>query len=204
MTLQTPFRVAPPNLPSVPMEYSGTYQNQLNNILRLFFSQISSAIDLPNPFGSFYASTSQANAGANVVQAVKFDTTLQSYNIGFTGKASNPSSRIYVSDTAVYAINCTVQPDQTAGNPQITIWIAVNGITVDGTGFISTADQHTTSRVFIRQLKNGDYVELYWSPSNNNAYLHAYAAAGSVPLIPSAALSLFHVSHNPSTGLIGT
>jgi len=32
--------VAPPNLPVAPKEYSNMYQNQLNNILRLFFSQL--------------------------------------------------------------------------------------------------------------------------------------------------------------------
>jgi hypothetical protein len=46
--------VAPPNLPVAPKEYSSTYQEQLNNVLRLFFSRL-------NTPGSVGASTLNLN-----------------------------------------------------------------------------------------------------------------------------------------------
>jgi hypothetical protein len=46
--------VAPPNLPRAPKEYNNIYQDQLNNILRLFFSQL-------NTPGSVGASTLNLN-----------------------------------------------------------------------------------------------------------------------------------------------
>jgi hypothetical protein len=38
--------VAPPSLPLAPNEYERRYQDQLNNVLRLFFSQISNPGDM--------------------------------------------------------------------------------------------------------------------------------------------------------------
>ena len=38
--------VTPPNLPLAPSEYERRYQDQLNNILRLFFNQLSNPGDM--------------------------------------------------------------------------------------------------------------------------------------------------------------
>ena len=38
--------VAPPNLPLAPAEYERRYQDQLNNILRLFFNQLNNPGDI--------------------------------------------------------------------------------------------------------------------------------------------------------------
>jgi hypothetical protein len=38
--------VTPPNLPLAPEEYDRRYQDQLNNILRLFFSQLNNPGDI--------------------------------------------------------------------------------------------------------------------------------------------------------------
>jgi hypothetical protein len=38
--------VTPPNLPLAPNEYERRYQDQLNNILRLFFNQLSNPGDM--------------------------------------------------------------------------------------------------------------------------------------------------------------
>jgi hypothetical protein len=38
--------VTPPNLPLAPFEYERRYQDQLNNILRLFFNQLSNPGDM--------------------------------------------------------------------------------------------------------------------------------------------------------------
>lgn len=39
--------VTPPNLPLAPMDYQSQYQEQFNNILRLFFNQLTN----PGPLG---------------------------------------------------------------------------------------------------------------------------------------------------------
>jgi hypothetical protein len=40
--------VTPPNLPLAPAEYASQYQEQLNNVLRLFFNQLTN----PGPVGA--------------------------------------------------------------------------------------------------------------------------------------------------------
>jgi hypothetical protein len=56
----------PPNLPLAPAEYERRYQDQLNNILRLFFNQIS------NP-GNIGGATLNLNVGTLPTSA-DFDT----------------------------------------------------------------------------------------------------------------------------------
>jgi hypothetical protein len=55
-----------PNLPIAPVEYSRAYQDQLNNVLRLYFSQ------LDNPGIS---SGSAERTGNTVTAALNFSTT---------------------------------------------------------------------------------------------------------------------------------
>ena len=53
-----------PNLPIAPVEYSQQYQDQLNNVLRLYFAQ------LDNPGAS--AASTQRNGGKVVAAALNF------------------------------------------------------------------------------------------------------------------------------------
>ena len=52
-----------PNLPIAPVEYSQQYQDQLNNVLRLYFSQL----DNPGP-----SSASTQRTGGKVISAFNF------------------------------------------------------------------------------------------------------------------------------------
>jgi hypothetical protein len=56
-----------PNLPTAPAEYSSRYQDQLNNVLRLYFAQ------LDNP-GPSVMSTQKTNA--RIISALNFSTLL--------------------------------------------------------------------------------------------------------------------------------
>lgn len=53
-----------PNLPIAPVEYSQQYQDQLNNVLRLYFAQ------LDNPGAS--AASTQRNGGKVIAAALSF------------------------------------------------------------------------------------------------------------------------------------
>jgi hypothetical protein len=56
-----------PNLPIAPVEYSQQYQDQLNNVLRLYFSQI----DNPGP-SSAATQRPQKNGQTYIVAAMNF------------------------------------------------------------------------------------------------------------------------------------
>jgi hypothetical protein len=56
-----------PNLPIAPVEYSQQYQDQLNNVLRLYFSQL----DNPGPSAASTQRT-QKNGQTRVISALNF------------------------------------------------------------------------------------------------------------------------------------
>ena len=74
----------PPGLPLAPVAYEQRYIDQLNNILRLYFNQISSSLGTMvrssggelavYPYGAFQDTTIQT-APANTAQVIRFDTT---------------------------------------------------------------------------------------------------------------------------------
>ena len=56
-----------PNLPLAPTQYSAQYQDQLNNVLRLYFSQL----DNPGP-----SSMSTQTNGTDIIAALNFSVSI--------------------------------------------------------------------------------------------------------------------------------
>ena len=57
-----------PNLPIAPVEYSQQYQDQLNNVLRLYFTQL----DNPGPSAMATQRNTPATGNATVISALNF------------------------------------------------------------------------------------------------------------------------------------
>jgi len=57
-----------PNLPIAPVEYSQQYQDQLNNVLRLYFSQL----DNPGPSAMATQRNTSAAGNVTVIAALNF------------------------------------------------------------------------------------------------------------------------------------
>ena len=57
-----------PNLPIAPVEYSQQYQDQLNNVLRLYFTQL----DNPGPSAMSTQRNTPATGNATVISALNF------------------------------------------------------------------------------------------------------------------------------------
>jgi len=57
-----------PNLPIAPVEYSQQYQDQLNNVLRLYFAQL----DNPGPSAMATQRNTPATGNATVISALNF------------------------------------------------------------------------------------------------------------------------------------
>jgi hypothetical protein len=64
-----------PNLPIAPVEYSQQYQDQLNNVLRLYFAQL----DNPGPSAAATQRT-QKNGQTQVISALNFSQANASGN----------------------------------------------------------------------------------------------------------------------------
>jgi hypothetical protein len=190
--------VVPPNLPVAPAAYEQRYQDQLLNVLRLFFNRITSKINAPVPHGSFYDTTTQTNPVANAVNLMKVNSVYDAGD-GTQYAVKKDTTRIYITQTGVYNIAFSAQLDKTGGGASaVYIWIRVNGQNVSNSATKVVIDGPNSEIVaawnWVLTLGEGDYIELAWESSDTNVILAAVAASGNVPEIPSVILTVTYVS----------
>lgn len=190
--------VVPPNLPDATTEYERRYQDQLLNVLRLFFSRLTNKVNAPLPHGSFYDTTTQTNPVANAVNLMKVNSVYDS-DAGLQYAVKKDTSKIYITQTGVYNVQFSAQLDNLGGgNTAVYIWIRINGQNVPhsaGKVVISGPnDEKIAAWNWVLTLAAGDYFEIAWeSPSVDTVLLHV-AATATVPEIPSVIITVTWVS----------
>jgi hypothetical protein len=204
----------PPNLPYAPQEWTPTYQEQLNNVLRLYFNRLSNVTKnllgpeggqfINMPFGSFYDTTDQTAASTTTAYAVTLNTTALSNNVSLVD-----STKITFATDGVYNIQFSIQLSNNDNATQdIDIWFRKNGVDIDNSNSRfglaprkSAGDPYHVigSLNFVDSFVADDYVELYWRTSSTNAYIEYYSAPSSPtrPAIPSVILTATFVSSVP-------
>ena len=190
--------VTPPNLPVAPTAYEARYQDQLLNILRLFFNRITTKINAPTPHGSFYDTTTQTNPVATAVKLMKINSVYDAQD-GTQYAVKKDTNRVYITQTGVYNIQFSAQLDNVGGgNTEIYIWIRVNGQNVPYSAskvvIAGPNDEKVAAWNWVLTLKAGDYIEIAWeSPSTDTILLHI-PASGNIPEVPSVILTVTWVS----------
>ena len=142
-----------PNLPLATKDYESLYQEQFNNVLRLYFNQLDNALSallsniggayLQFPNGAFYqdgstlltaAMTNVSTAAIQVTSTADFVLTSGGLIIGteiitYTGKTATTFTGItrgaYGSTKAAHSIGATVTEAQTLSSPTVAAPIAV-------------------------------------------------------------------------------
>ena len=190
--------VVPPNLPVAPVDYQQRYQDQFANVLRLFFTRLTSKVNAPVPHGSFYDTTTQTNPVASAVNLMSLNSVYGSNNDTQYAIKKN-TDRIYITQTGVYNIAFSAQLDKTGGGADnVFIWIRVNGqnvahsaskIVINGPN-----DEVVAAWNWVLTLANKDYIELAWQSPDTQVVLLAVAATGNIPEIPSVILTVTWVS----------
>jgi hypothetical protein len=202
--------VSPPRLPAAPVEYSQRYGDDLTNILRLFFNQLSNGLAaLLAPEGGKYINnvyaaiqrTTSKSFTANTATQITFDQ-----NDYINGATNDGTDGIAVNQDGIYNYQFSVQLKNT--DTQIHsawIWLRVNNVDVLGTGskFDVTSSHGGTPGYniaacnFFVELQAGDTVEM-WAASSNTAVTFDAAAAQTspfpMPAIPSVVATLTFVS----------
>lgn len=204
----------PPNLPYAPQEWNPTYQEQLNNVLRLYFNRLSNVTKnllgpeggqfINMPFGSFYDTTDQTAASTTTAYAVTLNTTALSNNVSLVD-----STKITFATDGVYNIQFSIQlANNDNATQDIDIWFKKNGVDIENSNSRfglaprkSAGDPYHVigSLNFVDSFVADDYVELYWRTSSTNAYIEYYSAPSSPtrPAIPSVILTATFVSSVP-------
>lgn len=198
--------VAPPNLPTAPVEYQQRYQDQFSNVLRLFFNTVANNVNAPRPFGSFYDTTTQTNPVANTVNLMKVNSTYDSGN-GANFSIQKDTNKIFIGEDGVYNIQFSAQLDKTGGGASaVYIWIRVNGVSVPYSASKVVIDGPNAEVIaawnWMLLFKAGDYFELAWESSDTNVILAAVAASGNIPEIPSVIITAQWVSNIPASAPI--
>lgn len=190
--------VVPPNLPVAPFAYEQRYQDQFANVLRLFFTRLTSKVNAPVPHGSFYDTTTQTNPVANTVNLMAFNSV---YNTGGGTQYAiqKDTTRVYITQSGVYNIAFSAQLDKTGGGASdVFIWIRINGENVAYSATKMVIDGPNNEVVaawnWVLTLAEGDYIELAWQSPDINVILLAAPASGNIPEIPSVILTVSWVS----------
>jgi hypothetical protein len=143
-------------------------------------------------FGSFYDTTDQTAAVINTAYGMTFDTT----DLSFGVTRGSPTSRIYVDRANIYNIQFSAQVINTSGGGahRVWIWLRKNGTDVPQSATVIRIQGNNTENVaawnFLLQMNAGDYFELMWEVDDTGVQLHADAATGVHPAIPSIILTV--------------
>ena len=198
-------RVEPPALPLAPEEYQRPYQDQSNNVLRLFFNRLIGLVReiistedggkfLYFPRGLFYSTTDQTAAVVNTGYPVEFENTYLGNGVSIVD-----DTEITVSADGVYNFQVTLQTAHTnSADVQILTWINKNGTDVPYGGQQQTIKGNANQPVFWNfsiDLTAGQYIEMYWSTGSTSLSLDSTAPTSPHPGIPSTVVAVSFVSN---------
>jgi hypothetical protein len=188
--------VVAPNLPLAPSQYEMRYQDQLNNVLRLYFTQITNRINTPIAHASYYDTTTQTNPVADTVNVFSFNSVISEFGL----TRGVPQTKIYVSQTGVYNFQFSFQLDVVGGgNAEVYIWPRINGVNVPDSASKVVIDGPNAELVpawnFLLVMEANDYFELAWQSPDTDVVAPYVAPTGNIPGIPSVILTVTWISN---------
>jgi hypothetical protein len=205
-------RVAAPNLPLATSQYSREYQDQLNNVLRLYFNRLQniltqlqtsgeldpSTANFPN--GLFFNTASQTLAAINTGYPITFNATYLHNNVDLQ-PLSTSKIEVLVGGVYNFQLSCQLKSTNSSGK-DVQIWIKRGTTTIGYSAHkytIEGSDNHmNVSWNFDIDLAANEYIEMYWGADNTNVVMEAIAAAAPYPAAASAVLAVNFVARLPS------
>lgn len=198
-----------PNLPLAPETPDRLYLDQLNNVLRLYFNQMSSTLAsvagvnggqyVECPVGLFFNTADQTFVATNTAYPVVYN---QTYLNNAVALQAGSTSKIEVSISGVYNFQYTGQLVSASSSAKtIFLWIKRNGVTI---GYSTRADTVAVNNgytginySFDIDLAAGEYLELEAAVTDTALSLEATAATSPHPGIPSSVMSVNYIGPLP-------
>jgi hypothetical protein len=202
--LNTVVQVIPPALPQSPAEYAPQYQNQFNNVLRLYFTTLNNAvnsvIDINNgaaalyaPHGSFYSVVDQTAATIDTATKVSFGVTSFSEGVTITS-----GTRLTIKYKGVWSFLLTLQLCGTTTTGRAVVWLKQNGVSVPYSSQAYSAVAEGNKQLVYNHYLScevGDVIEVEWATDNVDLILEATSPSAPYPGIPSAKIVVGFVSN---------
>ena len=200
-----------PALTQPGMAYNKGVFDQLNNTIRLFFTQVANIanavigtagarfVDTPN--GLFWDDDDQPLDTINVGQPVRFNQTYLDSGMSINGSTT---SEITVEFPGIYNFQFTGQVRSNSGSSKIVyVWIARNGTAIGYTtreySVTGSGKELEIAWNFSMDLQAGQHIQIMWTGNDIDLSLDAVAATSPHPGIPSAVVTVTYVSPLPET-----
>ena len=209
--MTTPLKTLPlrppkaPNLPVAPVEYTQQYQDQILNVLRLYFNQIDNfAAPLSTGAGGTYINFPYAAISSSVTQTATTNTaTLLTFNTndflnGFTVASGTNITPAYA---GLYNLQFSVQLQSLSNATEdVFIWLrqytaktATLADIVGSTGLVGMLPRKSAGNPshdikgwnYFVSLAVGDYLQIVWSTTDGTNVTIPYYAASGTPTKPS-------------------
>lgn len=203
-------QVAPPALPLAREQYDRPYQDQLNNVLRLYFRQLNTTVNsLVGDTGGRFLQTPYAAVQRTTDKTFTANTATQitfNQNDYLNGCTNDGTDGITVNYNGLYNYQFSIQFANTAAATHTAwVWLRKNGVDIPGTGSkFDAPPKHGSSDGYLIAACNfyvdlvaGDTIEMWAAVEDTAVYMEAYAAQVSpfaMPAIPSVVATLSFVS----------
>lgn len=209
-------KIAAPNLPLAQPEYGRQYQDQLNNVLRLYFNLLDSSVNnvigtdggvfLQNPHALLMSDQDQTSGGTTVANTVTYNTPAieQSVEVRNGGE-------IWFKSAGQYLVTFSLQVSNRDNAEHLfEVWAAYNGTNypLSNTRFDIPERKNVTqwghaapaiSGIFTVTDPAADYLSIKWWSDSTLVFLESYPEGTSPvrPAIPSVILTVNFVSRLP-------
>lgn len=200
-------KIAAPNLPLAQNAYGRQYQDQINNILRLYFNLLDSSvnsvlgsnggqyIDCPN--GLFFDLGTYSPALPNTGYPLEFKITYLNNAVTVVD-----DTKITVSVGGVYNFQYSSAVTSTnASLKTVWVWIVRNGTPVGYSTNEYTISGSGTDTIiswnFNIDLDVGEYIQLYWGASDANVTIGTTAPTPPHPGIPANVVAVNFIAPLP-------
>lgn len=208
--------VPSPALPFGPLEYERSYQDQLNNIQRLFYNRLTSSYNnlvgvnggasLQAPHAMLMSDQDQANAGITVANQLTFNQPVIQQGIEVRN-----TDEIWFEQAGQYLVTFTLQVSNRGNAAQeFEVWAGYNGtnyplsntrfdIPARKSGSIWSHIVPAVTGIFTVENPSTEYLTIKWWSDSTDVFLEHYAAGTSPtrPAIPSVILTANFVSRLP-------
>jgi hypothetical protein len=207
--------IAPPspNLPLASDQYERRYTDQVNNVLRLFFNQITGALSslfgtnggaaLQNPHALLMSDQDQTSAGITSANIITYNQPVITQGVEVRN-----SGEIWFDAPGQYLVTFSLQVSNRSNAEQtFEVWAGYNGADypLSNTRFDIPARKSSDvwshivpaiSGIFTVTNPSTEYLTIKWWASSTDVFLEHYAANTSPtrPAIPSVILTVNFVS----------
>jgi hypothetical protein len=212
----TALKIEPPALPLATEQYQRPYQDQLNNVQRLFYNRltqshnailgVNGAVNLQAPHAMLMSSQDQANPSITASNQLIFDE-----EVIVQGIEVRNTNEVWFDNPGQYLVNFRLQVSNRSNAVQeFEVWAGYDGtnyplsntrVDVPARKDSSTWGHAvvTVSGIFTVQNPDTEYLTIKWWASSTDVFLEHYAAGTSPtrPEIPSVIMTVNFVSRLP-------